>query len=686
MSPSSWQVTRRLAVTALGFVCLGVLAAPHSAVPARIASVPAASGPWLTRLNSWRTNVGDIPLTENATWSTGDTDHSVYMVKNDLVTHYETPGTPYYTTDGDTAARNGNIYVSSSTATTDAQAIDWWMAAPFHELGMMDPRMQSTGFGSYREVKSGWDMGATLDTLRGNAFSPGSYTNPVFFPGNGTTEPLTTYGGNEFPDPLQACPGYSAPTGLPLTIQVGGNIATTAGSVHSFTGNGVPLAHCVIDSNSPSVGSNLTYRGAVVVIPQQPLQTGVKYAVSLTVNGVPYSWSFSVGPFNACTGATATVSPASVSTPGQTVTFNATASGCTSPLYEFWLEDPSGNWSMKQPFSTNSSWAWNTTGYPGGTYTMHAWANQAGTDLSLYQVFAEIKYVLPAPPPCTAASVSPGPGSFAEGTTISFTATASGCANPQFEYWVLPPGSYWQVVQAYSTNPAFSWNTAGLAPGTYQIAVWVRQLGDGAAYYDVGAGGSYTLTGCTSAALTPAPGSFALGSTVSFVASAGGCSNPEYEYWVMAPGGYWQVLRAYGSGPGFSWSTAGLPLGIYQVAVWVRQQGSATQYYDAGAGGSYTLTGCTSATLTPAPGSFARGTTVAFTAGAGGCSNPEYEFWVLAPGGYWQLLRAYGSSPSFSWSTAALPTGTYQVAVWVRQHGSGTATYEAGAGGGYTLT
>src|SRR6202011_2413317 len=87
--------------------------------------------------------------------------------------------------------QNSNIYVSSSTSTTDINAIDWWMAAPFHSMGMMDPRLSSTGFGSYREVKSGWDMAAAVDVLRGNSFSGGSY--PVFFPGNGTMEPLTTY-------------------------------------------------------------------------------------------------------------------------------------------------------------------------------------------------------------------------------------------------------------------------------------------------------------------------------------------------------------------------------------------------------------------------------------------------------------------------------------------------------------
>src|SRR5207245_2301909 len=141
--------------------------------------------------------------TENTTWDAGDVAHSTYMVKNDLVTHYETAGTPYYSVAGDTAARDGNIYVSSSTATTDESAIDWWMGAPFHSMGMMDPRLTSTGFGSYRQSKSGWDMGATVDVIRGNSFSGGTY--PVYFPGNGATEPLTQYSGNEWPDPLQAC-------------------------------------------------------------------------------------------------------------------------------------------------------------------------------------------------------------------------------------------------------------------------------------------------------------------------------------------------------------------------------------------------------------------------------------------------------------------------------------------------
>jgi hypothetical protein len=266
------------------------------ATPAdQLSTIPTAGGGWLDRLNLWRTTAGLPTLTENPTWSAGDYAHSLYMVKDDLVTHYETAGTPYYTAAGDAAARNGNIEVNSTTATTDEQAIDWWMAAPFHAMGMMDPRLQQTGFGAYREVKAGWQAGFTLDTIRGNTFSGGTY--PVYWPGNGVTEPLTKYSGNEFPDPLQACPGYSGTTGLPVFVEVGGNVATTAGPTHTFTGNGTPLAHCVIDSSNTALASYLTARGGVIVVPQQPLVAGVKYAVSLTVNGTAYSWSFTVGPF-----------------------------------------------------------------------------------------------------------------------------------------------------------------------------------------------------------------------------------------------------------------------------------------------------------------------------------------------------------------------------------------------------
>jgi hypothetical protein len=249
---------------------------------------------WLARLNYWRSTGGLAPLTDNPTWSQGDVLHSIWMVKNNTIMHGETPGTPYYTPEGDLAGQKSNIAVQSSTNFSDAQFVDFWMGAPFHAMGIMDPRLAQSGFGSYRDATSSlWQAGAALDVIRGNSFSQGMFPTPVLWPGNGMTVPLRTYSGSEIPDPLSACPGYSVPSGLPVFIELGGNIATTAGT-STFTANGVPLQHCVIDSTNANFGANLKSRGGVIVIPLQPLQPGVAYIVSVVVNGLPYTWSFQV--------------------------------------------------------------------------------------------------------------------------------------------------------------------------------------------------------------------------------------------------------------------------------------------------------------------------------------------------------------------------------------------------------
>ena len=360
---------------------VGLLAVPggltaFSTHPLAISPRLEASSPWLDRLNLWRSVSGVPALTENTTWSAGDYDHSQYMVMNDLVTHYETSGTPYYTTAGDAAARASNIFVSSSTGTTDPQSIDWWMAAPFHAMGMMDPRLTATGFGSYRYLKSGWQMGASLDVLDGNPFTGGHF--PVFFPGNGTVEPLTTYGGNEFPDPLQACPGYAAPTGLPVFVEVGGNVSTTV-TASSFKANGVALAHCVVDATNATLAPYLTSRGGAILIPQQPLVTGVTYTASMTVNGTAYTWSFTVGPFSICN-VSDTGAPMSPATSGTSVDFMAEESGCPNPLYEFWIWSPgASSWTLVQPYSTSSTYLWKTAGLLPGVYQVAVWARDASS-------------------------------------------------------------------------------------------------------------------------------------------------------------------------------------------------------------------------------------------------------------------------------------------------------------------
>jgi hypothetical protein len=284
---------RRLAISMMSAFAIALLAAaPASPASMQIKPNLVASGPWLDRFNAWRANAGQPAVSENTTYSAGDVLHATYMVQTGQVTHGESTAYSQYTTAGDIAGQNSNIFVSSSTGTSDTQAIDWWMGAPFHAMAMMDPRLATTGFGSYRQAPSpsSWQMGAAVNVSQGIG-APGPY--PVYFPGNGSTEPLTAYSGNEFPDPTQAggCPGYS---GLPLFIEVGANV-NTAATAHVLTANGAPVDSCAIDSANSLFTSYLKWRGGVIVMPRSPLQNGVTYVVGLTVNAVPYTWSFTVG-------------------------------------------------------------------------------------------------------------------------------------------------------------------------------------------------------------------------------------------------------------------------------------------------------------------------------------------------------------------------------------------------------
>ena len=687
-----------------------------SAAPVHIATTPAAGSSWLDRLNQWRISTGVATLTENTTWSAGDAAHALYMVKNNLVTHYETPGVPYYTTAGDLAAQHSNIQVSSSTGTTDQMAIDWWMGAPFHAMAMMDPRLGQTGFGSYRDsTTSPWQEGGALNTIDGNSFSGGSY--PVYFPGNGTTEPLTTYSGNEFPDPLQACPGYSVPTGLPVFIQVGGNVNTSAGA-HSFTGNGVALNHCVIDSSNSAVSSYLYTRGGVILVPQQPLQNGVKYVVALTVNGTPYTWSFTVGNFTACTSVTATAVPSSSSMPGTPVSLTGSALGCPNPRYEFWVLAPgSSAWTVAQAYSSSATFNWNTTGLAIGTYHFSVWARDSsstgaiGSSLGSYDAFAAINHAL-GTSPCTSVTASAVPASAsAPGTAVTFTGAASGCANPLYQFWILPPGaSTWTVARAYATT-AFIWSTTGLPAGTYQFSVWVRDSGsvgvvsNSLGSYDTFVGIAHTLTSsvCASVTASAAPTSPSLaGTPITVTGVASGCSSAIYQFWMLAPGsGTWTIAQAYSSTAAFSWNTTGKVAGLYRFSVWVRDSSSAGSSCnslgcdDAFVALNYTLAStCTSVTAAAAPPSpSVHGTAITFTGVASGCTSPLYQFWMLAPGSTtWTIAQAYSASATFNWTTTGLAPGTYRFSVWVRDAGSaGTnsnslGSYDTFGGTNYSLT
>src|SRR5260370_17583076 len=100
--------------------------------------------------------------------------------------------------------------------------------------------------------------------------------------------------------------------------------------------------------------------------------------------------------------------------------------------------------------------------------------------------------------PCTSVTDSAAPGSSQlAGTSVMFTAAATGCPHPLYQFWIRPPGSSaWQVVQPYSSISTFDWSTVGLAAGTYLYTAWARDASS--------PGASCSYLGCNDAYF-PAP-------------------------------------------------------------------------------------------------------------------------------------------------------------------------------------
>jgi hypothetical protein len=271
--------------------------------------------PWLARLNHYRAAVNLSPVSEDAALSLGDAAHARYLVENygeavahgahlGAEMHTEKAGVPAYSAAGleaaaasDVAQWAGHGMVSFSAE----EAIDGWIAIPFHRLPILSPRLKRAGYGQYC---SDGTCAAALNVLTGAERGrpiPNLFKAPIQFPAGGSTISITTAGG-EWPDPLSACPGYALPTGPPITLQLGSWYQPKM-SAFSIKREGTEVVVCGFDANSyanpdPAVQESgrgvLRDYGAVVVIPREPFVPGSTYSVSITADGKPYTWSFKV--------------------------------------------------------------------------------------------------------------------------------------------------------------------------------------------------------------------------------------------------------------------------------------------------------------------------------------------------------------------------------------------------------
>jgi hypothetical protein len=298
------------------------------------------------RVNYYRAMAKLPPVVDDSTISAGALNHARYLVKNgiaggDIVLdqrdlHFQMPqdafrweveGKPFYTANGASAGRNAVIVSARKINLSGAELVDRLMTMPFSGLIPMVPQFSVAGLGAYcdpnqcaivipyhfaleKSVRIALYDGPASDRLWNPGLGPipsesGRLRTAVEFPPDGAIVDLQSYSGGDYPEPLFSCPGYKAPTGTPISIQLGQGFGADGSldiSSVFVTRDGAEIETCLITSQSyeghtreqTEFGkAGLERIGAAVIVPREPLAPGY-YSVSLKEDGKLYTWGFTV--------------------------------------------------------------------------------------------------------------------------------------------------------------------------------------------------------------------------------------------------------------------------------------------------------------------------------------------------------------------------------------------------------
>jgi len=390
------------------------------------------------------------------------------------------------------------------------------------------------------------------------------------------------------------------------------------------------------------------------------------------------------------TGATITPNIVSPRIIGNNITFTATGSGGSGSYeYKFWLKT-GGVWITVQDYSGTNTWTWNTNGATAGAYDVLVYVRNTGSSAAS-EALSSLTYILLANTAATGATLTPGTLSpqMIGNNNITFTAGGiGGSGSYEYMFWLKTIG-VWNIVQNYSATNTWTWNTNGVAAGSYDVLVYVRNSGSGAAYEALNSLTYVLLASSPATGATIAPDIASpqvIGNNPTFTAGGvGGSGSYEYKFWLKT-NGVWAMVRDYSKTNTWTWNTSATLAGTYGVQVQVRNAGSSAKY-EAVKTMSYVLAPppVSGATLVPDKASpQTAGANVTFTAGGvGGSGNYEYKFWIKAAG-IWTVVQDYSTTNTYSWNTTGLTPGTYRAQVYVRNVGS-TANYEAVLGMGYVV-
>jgi len=347
---------------------------------------------------------------------------------------------------------------------------------------------------------------------------------------------------------------------------------------------------------------------------------------------------------------------------GSPITFTATATGGIAPLQYKWMVF-NGAWSM-QAWTASNTFVWTPTAV--GTYSIGVWTKSAGNPADAAETPHAIAFTVTTPAPVSSVSLASGVASpQLSGSTINWTATATGGTAPLQYQWQVFNGSSWQSPTAWSSSNLWAW-TPTTPHSSYIVRVNVRgSWNTGAA--EATATRAYTIspTPISSVALS-ALGQFYTTTTMTFLATPTGGLAPYQYKWFLFVSGSWQAASGWGSRNYF---VSGYPVaGSYQVRVWARSAGSTVDAPESFGTVSFSIaapppfTPVTVSTLASSP--HPAGVTVRYSANVSGGVAPLRYRWAVSSGGAYSFFTNWSWDPNVNWTPTL--AGNYTLRVWVQ--------------------
>jgi subtilisin family serine protease len=275
----------------------------------------------------------------------------------------------------------------------------------------------------------------------------------------------------------------------------------------------------------------------------------------------------------------------------------------------------------------------------------------------------------------------------APGTTINWTAVASGGTTPyQYKWWVYD-GATWANF-GWTVSNTFAW-TPATANANYQVFVWARSAWDSNDTSEAAANSpafpiaAPRVPSVTIAANKTAPQ--APGTTITWTATAaaGGTAPYQYKWWVY-DGASWTNF-GWSASNTFAWTPA--TTANYSIFVWAKSNGNAADTYEAQGSAPFAITAPRVPSVTISADKTAPqapGTTITWTAtaAAGGTAPYQYKWWVY-DGASWTNF-GWSASTTFAWTPVS--NANYSIFVWAKSNGNAADAAEAQTSAPFAIT